>query len=51
MDSSWLLLAAKSPLGRICLHVVAMTRDRQIKWHWAGICREVSGRNMPLSGM
>jgi hypothetical protein len=49
MGSSWLQLAGKSPLGRICLHVVAMTRDRQIKWHWAGICRELSRPNMPLS--
>lgn len=41
MDSSWLLLAAKSPLGRICLHVVAMSRDHHIKWHSAGIWREL----------
>jgi hypothetical protein len=41
MGSSWLLLAAKFPLGRICLHMAAMTRDRQIKWHWAGIRREL----------
>jgi hypothetical protein len=41
MDSSWLLLAAKFTLGRICLHMAAMTRDRQIKWHWAGIRREL----------
>ena len=51
MSASWLLLATKSPMGRICLHAVAMTRDHQIRWHWAGIRRELSSRNMPLSGV
>jgi hypothetical protein len=29
-------------LGRICLHVAAMTLDRQLKWHLAGIGRELA---------
>ena len=40
MSSTWVLLAANFPVGRICLHVAAMTRDGQVKWHWAGIRRE-----------
>ena len=27
--------------GRILLHVIAMVVDRQIRWHCAGIAREV----------
>jgi hypothetical protein len=30
--------------GRICLHVAAMTLDRQFKWHLAGIRRELALR-------
>lgn len=29
-------------IGRICLHVAAMTLDHQFKWHLAGIERELS---------
>ena len=36
-----LLAAAKYAIGRICLHFVAMSRDHQVKWHWAGIRREL----------
>lgn len=26
--------------GRVLLHLAAMVGDHQIRWHWAGICRE-----------
>lgn len=35
---------ASHRFGRICLHVAAMAMDRQIKWHFAGIGRELSLR-------
>jgi hypothetical protein len=28
--------------GRIALHLIALARDWQWSWHWAGIMREVS---------
>jgi hypothetical protein len=28
-------------IGRICLHVAAMLGDHHIKWHMAGIKREL----------
>lgn len=42
MNWSWLLLASQHPMGRICLHVAAMTRDGEVRWHWLGIRRELS---------
>jgi hypothetical protein len=28
--------------GRIALHLIAMARDLEWSWHWAGIMREVA---------
>jgi hypothetical protein len=33
---------AHHAFGRIVLHIVAMAVDRQLRWHWAGIAREVA---------
>jgi hypothetical protein len=41
VGSGLLLAAAKYAIGRICLHFVAMSRDHQVKWHCAGIRREL----------
>jgi hypothetical protein len=29
-------------VGRICLHIAAMIGDHQVRWHFAGIRRELS---------
>jgi hypothetical protein len=29
-------------IGRVCLHLAAMIADHQVKWHLAGIRRELS---------
>jgi hypothetical protein len=34
-------------IGRICLHIAAMIGDRHVKWHLAGIGRELSLVSMP----
>ncbi len=34
-------LLARNSCGRILLHVAAMLLDRQVRWHCAGIAREV----------
>jgi hypothetical protein len=31
----------QSACGRILLHIVAMLGDREVRWHCAGIAREV----------
>jgi len=33
---------AKHPYGRIVLHVIAMLGDGQVRWHCAGIARELT---------
>ena len=27
--------------GRVILHIIAMIRDGEVRWHFAGIAREV----------
>lgn len=34
-------LLAQHSYGRILLHIVTMIGDGEIRWHWAGIAREV----------
>ena len=33
---------ASHRIGRVCLHLAAMIADHQVKWHLAGIGRELS---------
>jgi hypothetical protein len=28
-------------LGRVMLHLACLLRDRKVRWHWAGIRREL----------
>lgn len=42
LKSDLLLTVSNFAVGRICLHLAAMIRDREIKWHWSGIGRELS---------
>jgi hypothetical protein len=28
-------------LGRVVLHLACLLRDRKVRWHWAGIRREL----------
>ena len=37
-----MITMSKYRIGRVCLHVVAMIRDHQLKWHLSGIWREMS---------
>ena len=32
---------AKSPMGRIILHIVCIKRDRKVLWHIKGVLREI----------
>jgi len=32
---------AETPRGRICLHLVGLSKDHLIKWHIKGIMREL----------
>jgi hypothetical protein len=29
------------PLGRVMLHLACLLRDGKVRWHWAGIRREL----------
>ena len=35
------VLLARYPYGRSVLHVIAMLLDGQVRWHCAGIAREL----------
>ncbi len=35
------LILSRHAFGRILLHVIAMLRDREVRWHCTGIAREV----------
>jgi hypothetical protein len=37
---------ASHRIGRVCLHLVAMIADRHVKWHLAGIRRELSSTSL-----
>ena len=41
LRGSHINLVANYRFGRICLHVAALIADRQVKWHLAGIRREL----------
>jgi len=32
---------ASTSRGRVLLHVIALTRDRRVRWHLAGVAREL----------
>ena len=34
---------AKYSVGRMLMHLVAMIQDREVRWHLAGIARELQG--------
>lgn len=38
------LVMAESRLGRVALHLIAMCGDREVRFHLAGIRRELPGR-------
>ena len=40
-DMVMAIYLARHACGRILLHIVALARDGQIRWHYAGILREV----------
>ncbi|HEX7861641.1 MAG TPA: hypothetical protein VF773_14995 [Verrucomicrobiae bacterium] len=33
---------AKTPAGRVILHLACLVRDGRLQWHWRGIVREVA---------
>jgi hypothetical protein len=33
-------------IGRVVLHLVCALRDHHLRWHWHGIRREFSARQM-----
>lgn len=35
-------LLSSHRIGRVCLHLAAMIADRHVRWHLAGIRRELS---------
>ena len=35
---TWL---AERPCGRVLLHVACLLRDGHVRWHWAGVLREL----------
>jgi hypothetical protein len=37
---------ASHRIGRVCLHLAAMIADRHVKWHLAGIRRELSSTSL-----
>ena len=39
-----------SRLGRICLHLKCLVRDRRLSWHMAGVCRELAGSRKAPNG-
>lgn len=39
----WRLSLARSARGRVLLHVLALCEDGHVRWHLAGIAREMVG--------
>jgi hypothetical protein len=35
------LLLSEHACGRVLLHLLCLMRDRKIRWHWAGMMREL----------
>jgi len=35
---------AEHSLGRVLLHLVCLARDGKVRWHWAGVMRELRPR-------
>lgn len=33
---------AKTSYGRVMLHLLCFVRDGHLRWHWAGIAREIA---------
>jgi hypothetical protein len=38
-------------LGRVVLHVACLLRDGKVRWHWAGIRRELRSASSALHSM
>jgi len=36
-----LLSLSETRCGRVCLHLLALLRDGKLRWHWAGIRRQL----------
>jgi hypothetical protein len=32
---------AQTSVGRVVLHLLCLCRDGKLRWHWAGVCREL----------
>ena len=40
----WSLWLTESRFGRMALHLRCLVRDGKLRWHWAGIRRELGSR-------
>ena len=48
MSSSTQIKLSQTSRGRVRLHLQSLIQDKNVKWHWKGILREIEGLKVEL---